>query len=117
MKKRKLERKASHREALLRNLTVALIKHKRITTTEAKAKELKRTIEKVINLGKTGDFNAYRRVAPYLNSDRAAMKEFFKKIIPNSTSRQSGYTRVIKMPPRKGDNSKMALIELLLTKT
>lgn len=115
---RKLGRKASNRMTLLRNLASDLIVYERIETTEAKAKELRSVVEKMITLGKRGDLNARRQAASFLYEretpeDERVIEKLFNDIAPRYEDRQGGYTRVLKLGPRRGDGAKMAIIELV----
>ncbi|HLR09145.1 MAG TPA: 50S ribosomal protein L17 [Bacillota bacterium] len=115
---RKLGRKTDARMALIRNLTTDLIIHERIETTEAKAKELKSAVEKMITLAKRGDLHARRQAAAFLynkeaNEDDSAIQKLFNEIAARYEDRQGGYTRVLKLGPRRGDGARMAVIELL----
>lgn len=109
---RKLNRSSSHRWALLRNLATALFLHERINTTEAKAKELKRLADKMVTLGKKGSLDARRRALRVLY-DKAVVKKLFDELATRYRERPGGYTRVIKLGTRDGDNAEMALIELV----
>lgn len=116
-KKNKLSRTASHRKALLMNLGCQLITHKRITTTLAKAKSLRTYIEPLITKTKATDskeaiMHNHRVVFSYLN-DKAAVKELFTVIAPKVAGRPGGYTRIIKLGARVGDNAEIAMIELV----
>ncbi len=116
-KKNNLSRTASHRKALLMNLSCALIEHKRITTTLAKAKALRTFIEPLITKTKANETQQsishnHRIVFSYLN-DKHAVKELFTVIAPKVASRPGGYTRVIKLGTRTGDNAELAMIELV----
>ncbi len=111
-KKGKLGRKSAHREALLSNLTVALIHHGRITTTVAKTKALRPVVERLITLGKRHDISARRQAAAILR-DNAAVKKLFSDIGPKFDGRNGGYTRIIRLGPRAGDGAPMAIIELV----
>jgi large subunit ribosomal protein L17 len=121
-KGRKLKRTASHKKALMANLSVALIKNKKISTTLAKAKELRTYIEPMItksrkaHLSKDGkpEFGVHlrREVNKYLQ-DRSAVKTLFDEIAPKVVDRNGGYTRVLKMGRRLGDGAELALIELV----
>lgn len=112
VKGRKLGRTASHRNALMRSLCTALLKHKRIRTTEAKAKEARGFIEKLITKSRKNDLQAVRNVMSVIN-DREVVKEFFGEIIPKIGERPGGYTRVIKLGSRPGDAAAMAILELV----
>ncbi|MGX7593472.1 50S ribosomal protein L17 [Candidatus Karelsulcia muelleri] len=107
-----LGRKKSQRKALLTNLAISLIKHKRIKTTLAKAKNLKQFIEPIITRGKNQDPHSMRIVFKKLNNKKAVF-ELLKKISTNHLKRQGGYTRIIKLGKRLGDFSEMAIIELV----
>ncbi len=116
-KNNNLSRTASHRKALLMNLGCQLITYKRITTTLAKAKALRTYIEPLITKTKYTDskeqiMHNHRIVFSYLN-DKAAVKELFTVVAPKIASRPGGYTRVIKLGARTGDNAEMAMIELV----
>ncbi|WP_163971970.1 50S ribosomal protein L17 [Oceanobacillus halotolerans] len=115
---RKLGRTTDHRMALLRNLASDLIIHERIETTEAKAKELKSVVEKMITLGKRGDLHARRQAAAFLynqeaNEDENVIQKLFNDIATRYEDRQGGYTRVLKLGARQGDGAPMAIIELV----
>lgn len=115
---RKLGRTTDTRMALLRNLATDLIIHERIETTEAKAKELKAEVEKMITLGKRGDLKSRRQAAAYLynqaaSEDESVIQKLFDDIAVRYEDRQGGYTRVLKLGPRRGDGAKMAIIELV----
>lgn len=107
-----LGRKAGHRAALLMNLSIALITHKRIFTTLAKAKALKKHIEPLITKSKTNSTHSRRVVFAYL-SNNDAVSELFATVAPKVADRPGGYTRVIKTGFRKGDGAEMAMIELV----
>ena len=107
-----LSRTKSHRDALLSNLAVALITHKRIVTTVAKAKALRVYVEPLITKGKTNTTHQRRVVFSYLQ-DKAAITELFSTIAEKIAGRPGGYTRIIKLGARPGDNAEMALIELV----
>jgi len=108
---RKLGRTKSHRKATIKNLVVSFFQHAEIETTEQKAKELQRTIEKIITLGKKGDLASYRRINTIVNHP-PTLKQI-KAIAERYKDRNAGYTRIIKMSPRKGDNAKRAIIKLV----
>lgn len=112
MSHRNLGRNSSQRRALLRNMTTSVLKHGKIETTEPKAKEVRRIVEKMITLGKAGDLAAYRRALAYLTDEDVA-KKLFDEIAPKYEGRQGGYTRVIKSGYRRGDGTPMAIIELV----
>jgi len=108
----KLGRSSDHRDLMLRNLVTATIKHGKIQTTVAKAKETKSLVDKMITLAKRGDLAAYRQALSYM-TDETVVKDLFEKIAPKYAERQGGYTRVIRTMPRKGDGAPMAILELV----
>src|SRR6188474_886356 len=107
-----LSRTKSHRDALLSNLAVALITHKRIVTTIAKAKALRVYVEPLITKGKTNTTHQRRVVFSYLQ-DKEAIKELFGAVAEKVGGRPGGYTRIIKLGARPGDNAETAMIELV----
>lgn len=107
-----LSRTSAHRKALLKNLSIALIEHKRIQTTVAKAKALRRHVEPLITKAKTNSTHNRRVVFSYLQN-KEAIKELFGPIAAEVGDRPGGYTRVIRTGFRKGDGAEMALIELV----
>ena len=109
---RKLNRTSSHRKALLMNLSNALIKHEQITTTLPKAKELRPFVEKVITLGKNGDLLSRRKAISILQDDKNT-KKIFDIFAERYKDRLGGYTRIIKLGNRKGDNAPTAVIEFV----
>ena len=112
IKNKKLNRTSTHRKAMFMNLSNALIKHEQITTTLPKAKELKRFIEKIITLGKHGDLTSRRKAISILQ-DQEMVKKIFDTISKRYKERKGGYTRIIKLGNRFGDNAPMAVIELV----
>ena len=109
---RKLNRTTSHRKALLMNLSNSLIKHEQITTTLSKAKELRPFVEKIITLGKKGDLVSRRKAISILQ-DQKNTKKIFDVISQRYKERSGGYTRIIKVGNRFGDNAPTAIIELV----
>ena len=109
---RKLGRTSAHRKALFRNLVTALIRQERIQTTLAKAKELRGKVEKTITLGKKGTLHA-RRNALKLVANKDSLKKIFGPLAERYATRPGGYTRVIKLGHRLGDDAPMAFIELV----
>tara|TARA_Y100001970_G_C14135015_1_gene803799 strand:+ start:142 stop:567 length:426 start_codon:yes stop_codon:yes gene_type:complete len=109
---RKLNRTSSHRKVLLMNLSNALLKHEQITTTLPKAKELKPYIEKIITLGKKGDLQSRRKTISILQDEKNTRK-VFNVIADRYKERKGGYTRIIKLGNRHGDNAPTAIIELV----
>ena len=110
-KGRALSRSSSHRKAMLRNMATSLIVHERIRTTEAKAKELRPVVEKLITLGRTDDVHSRRR-ARRMIENREALQKLFDDIGPRFKERPGGYTRILKLGTRKGDGAEVAIIEL-----
>ncbi|MGE0443451.1 MAG: 50S ribosomal protein L17 [Gemmatimonadales bacterium] len=111
-KGRQLSRTAEHRKALLRNMAISLFKHERITTTTAKAKELRPYAERLITLARRGDLHA-RRLAERKIQDREVLKRLFSEIGPRFAARPGGYTRILKLGHRVGDGAETARIELV----
>ena len=109
---RKLNRTSSHRKALLMNLSNALLKHEQITTTLPKAKELRPFVEKLISLGKRGDLHARRKASSILQ-DNNNIKKVFDIFSQRYKERNGGYTRIVKLGNRYGDNAPTAVIELI----
>ena len=109
---RKLQRTSAHRLALFRNMSAALIKHEQITTTTAKAKELRPYVEKLITLAKKGGLSN-RRLAHARLLDDAQLVKLFDVLAKRYAERNGGYTRIIKLGPRPGDNAPMVLLELV----
>jgi large subunit ribosomal protein L17 len=103
----------AHERLILANLATALFEHKRITTTETKAKRLRPLAERLITFAKRGDLAARRRVLTVVR-DKGVVHTLFTEIAPAVAERQGGYTRITKIGPRKGDNAPMAVIELVL---
>ncbi|AOF49716.1 50S ribosomal protein L17 [Tetragenococcus halophilus] len=126
MSYRKLGRTSNQRKAMLRDLTTDLIINERIETTEARAKEVRSTAEKMITLGKRGDLHARRQAAAFVRNEVAnvreedeeiiidsALQKLFNDIAPRYEERQGGYTRILKTEPRRGDAAAMAILELV----
>ena len=107
-----LGRKAEHREALLMNMANSLIEHKRINTTVAKAKALKKYVEPLLTKSKTDSTHSRRIVFSYLKN-KEAVTELFREVSPKIADRPGGYTRIIRLGFRQGDNAEMAMIELV----
>ena len=106
----KLGRTSAHRTAMLANLVCSLIKHKRITTTLAKAKAARSVAEKMVTLGKSGSLHDRRLAAARVHQEDA-VKILFNEIAPAQKSRNGGYTRIVKLHPRQGDASEVAILE------
>ncbi len=109
---RKLNRDQGHRKALFRNMAIALFRHERIETTDAKAKDLRAVAEKLITLGKKGDLHS-RRIASQKIHDAEILQKLFDDIAKRNSSRNGGYTRVVKSRFRKGDCAPLSVIELV----
>lgn len=126
MSYRKLGRTSSQRKALLRDLTTELIVNEKIVTTEARAKEVRSTTEKMITLGKRGDLHARRQAAAFVRNVVAdvtedgedvkvssALQKLFADLAPRYAYRKGGYTRIYKTMPRRGDGAPMVVLELV----
>ena len=109
---RQLSRNSSHRHALMRNLSCALLRYETIRTTVPKAKELRRVVEPIITLGKTDSIHARRRAFAQLR-DEALVEKLFTDIGPRFKARAGGYTRILRMEDRPGDSAPMALMQLV----
>ena len=109
---RKLGRRTEHREAMLQGIVAQLITHERVTTTEAKAREARRLAEHVITAGRNGSQHQRRRAMALL-TDKLAVAKLFENLGPRYASREGGYTRMVKIMPRKGDAAPMAILELV----
>ena len=107
-----LGRKSAHRKAMLANMACSLIEHKRITTTLAKAKALQKYVEPIVTKSKSDSTHSRRIVFRYLQN-KEAVTELFREVAPKIVERPGGYTRIIKLAPRLGDNADMAFIELV----
>ncbi len=118
---KKLGRNSGQRKALKKSLSLALLEHERITTTQAKAAFVRGDVERLITIAKRGiahddpnrAIHARRIVASRLNNDRVIVGKVFDKLAPRYEGRAGGYTRVMKLGPRKGDNAEMVLLELV----
>lgn len=123
---RKLGRTSSQRRALLRDLTTDLLINGRIVTTEARAKEVRKTAEKMITLGKKGDLAARRKAATFVRNEVAgvvengdeiaiqtALQKLFDEVAPRFAERNGGYTRILKTVQRRGDAAQMVILELV----
>jgi len=109
---RRLGRNSSHRKAMMRNMVTSLIDHEKITTTDARAKELRKIAEKMITLGKRGTLHA-RRQALQVIQDKNVVAKLFERLAPRYASRPGGYTRIVKLGFRAGDNAALSLIEFV----
>lgn len=109
---RRLGRKTSHREAMFRNMVTSFFQHEKITTTDAKAKEIRSIAEKMITLGKKGDLHSTRLAASYIR-EKSVVTKLFTTIAPRYAERAGGYTRIIKLGIRQGDTAPLSIIELV----
>ncbi len=109
---RRLERSSSHRRALYRNLVTDLLNYEKIITTEPKAKEIQGMSEKMITLGKKGGLHAYRQALSFI-IDEKVVEKVFSDIAPRYAERKGGYTRIVKLGHRPGDDAPMVQIELV----
>jgi large subunit ribosomal protein L17 len=109
---RKLARPTAHRWALYRNLVADLIKHEKIVTTEAKAKEIRGLAEKVITLGKEGSLASRRRALAFV-TDKKIVDKVFSELAPRYVERPGGYTRIVKLGRRVGDGARLAQVEMV----
>lgn len=109
---RSLSRDSGHRKALYRNLVTALLKHEKIVTTEAKAKEICSMAEKMITLGKQSGLSSYRQALTFI-TDKKVTEKVFSELGPRYKERVGGYTRLTKLEPRLGDNAPMVQLELV----
>jgi large subunit ribosomal protein L17 len=110
-KRNKLSRNAAHRESLLSNLSKQLIEHERIKTSQAKAKAVKPEVEKLITLAKRGDLHARRQALSSLHNDKFIVHKLFEEVAPRRAAR--GYTRIVKLGPRRSDSTEMVYLELV----
>ncbi len=110
--KRKLGRRTDHRQAMLRNQVTSLFENGRIETTVTRAKETQKVAEKMITLGKNDSLHSRRQAASYIYKPETLQK-LFGEIAPEYQERNGGYTRVLKLGPRRGDGSEMAILELV----
>jgi len=109
---RRLGRDSSHRQAMYRNLVTDLLKHEKIITTEAKAKEVRGMAEKIITLGKKSGLHAYRQTLAFV-TDTKVTEKVFSELGPRYKERPGGYTRIVKLAPRLGDNAPLVQLELV----
>jgi large subunit ribosomal protein L17 len=109
---KRLGRNTSHRKAMLRNMVTSLLEHEKITTTDARAKELRPITEKLITMAKRGDLHARRQVTEVIR-DRKTVAKLFERLAPRYADRPGGYTRIIKLGHRLGDNAALSMITLV----
>lgn len=110
---RKLGRTCKHRRAMLANLTKDLIKNERIQTTETRAKEVRKCFDKMISYGKNGSLVSRRNALAFLNNDNELVKKVFDDLAKRYETRNGGYTRILKLTERKGDDALMVILELV----
>jgi large subunit ribosomal protein L17 len=111
--KGKLSRDSAHRKALMMNLSREVIDHERIQTTEAKAKAVKPELERLITLAKRGDQHSRRQAMARLGQDKFVVYKLFEEIAPRYADRAGGYTRILKLGPRRSDSTEMVFLELV----
>ncbi len=109
---RKLGRRPDHRRSLFRNLATSLLRHERMTTTEAKAKELRGPVDHMITLAKRGDLHARRQALAFL-LDEDVVTKLFDSLAQRYQDREGGYTRILRVGPRRGDAAPMCIVELV----
>ena len=109
----KLSRDAAHRRAMLANLCIEVIDHERIRTTQAKAKAVKPELERLITLAKKGDHHSRRLAMARLGQDKFVVYKLFEEIAPRYAERAGGYTRILKLGPRKSDSTEMVFLEMV----
>jgi len=110
---RKLGRETRHRKSMLSNMTKELIDKERIVTTETRAKEVRKSFDKIITYGKKGTLVSRRLALAFLQNDKKAVEKVFNELAPRYKDRNGGYTRIIKMTERKGDNALEVILELV----
>ena len=110
---RKLGRTNKHRRSMLANLTKDLIMNESIKTTEPRAKEVRKFVDKMITYGKDGSLVARRKALAFLQNDNTAVKKVFDVLAPRYTNRNGGYTRILKLGPRRGDCAEVVFVELV----
>jgi len=111
--KGKLSRSPSHRKALMMNLSREVIEHERIQTTEAKAKAVKPELERLITLARRGDAHSRRLAMARLGQDKFIVYRLFEELAPRYADRNGGYTRILKLGPRRSDSTEMVFLELV----
>jgi large subunit ribosomal protein L17 len=109
----KLSRDSAHRRSLLRNLSRQLIEHERIKTSQAKAKAVKPEVEQLITLAKRGDLHARRQALSFFGQDKFTVHKLFAEVAPRYSERPGGYTRIVKLGPRRSDSTEMVYLELV----
>src|SRR5471030_1455157 len=112
-KKHQLSRDSAHRKSLLMNLSKEISEHERIKTSEAKAKAVKPEVEQLITLAKRGDLHARRQALSTLHNDKFIVHKLFDEVAPRYATRPGGYTRIVKLGPRRSDSTEMVYLELV----
>jgi large subunit ribosomal protein L17 len=112
-KRNKLSRSMGHRKALIKNLCEQVVQHERVQTTEAKAKLIKPEVERLITLAKRGDLHARRQALSALGQNKFVVHKLFEEIGPRYSERNGGYTRILRLGPRRSDSTEMVYIELV----
>ena len=110
---RKLGVDNKHRRSMLANQTKDVIMNERITTTETRAKEVRKFVDKMITYGKDGSLVSRRKALAFLHNDNAAVKKIFEELAPRYANRNGGYTRILKLTERRGDDALMVILELV----
>lgn len=110
---RKLGRVSKHRKSMLANLTIDLIKNEKIETTETRAKEVRKCLDKMVTYGKKGDLVSRRKAIAFLHNDAEVAKKVFEDLAVRYKDRKGGYTRILKMTERRGDDALMVILELV----
>ncbi|MEG1222665.1 MAG: 50S ribosomal protein L17 [Erysipelotrichaceae bacterium] len=110
---RRLGRDSKHRKSMLSNMTIDVIMHERITTTDTRAKEVRKFVDKMITYGKNGSLVSRRNALAFLNNNNEAVKKVFDVLAPRYEGRNGGYTRILKMTERRGDDALIVVIELV----
>ncbi len=110
---RKLGRTNKHRRSMLANLTKNVIMNEKIETTETRAKEVRKFVDKMISYGKDGSLVARRKALAFLQNDTVAVKKVFDELAPRYANRNGGYTRILKLTERRGDDALMVILELV----
>ena len=110
---RKLGRTNKHRRSMLANLTKSVIMNERIETTETRAKEVRKFVDKIITYGKNGSLVSRRKALAFLHNDTAAVTKVFDELAPRFANRNGGYTRILKLTERRGDDALMVILELV----
>ena len=110
---RKLGRDNKHRRSMLATLTKQVVMNESITTTETRAKEVRKFVDKMITYGKKGDLVSRRKAYAFLHNDKDVVKKIFNELAPRYANRDGGYTRILKVAERRGDGSLMVILELV----